>query len=72
MTDRLNALTIVLENDMRDDDAESLIKAIHMLRGVLSVTPNVVDFQDHVAHMRVRREMGDKLANVIWPVEKKE
>lgn len=66
MTDRLNALTIVLENNIREDDAQALISAISMLRGVLSVDVNVADINAHVAEKRVRREVLDsliKLAN---------
>ena len=66
MTDRLNALTIVLEKNIREDDAQALINAISMLRGVLSVDVNVADINAHVAEKRVRREVLDnliKLAN---------
>lgn len=33
MTDRFHTLTVVLEHDMRDDDAQALISAIGQLRG---------------------------------------
>ena len=65
MTDRYNALTVVLDRDMREDDAEHLINAIRMLRGVLSVNPNVSDLQDHVAIMRVKRELTQKLYDAL-------
>lgn len=65
MTDRYNALTVVLERDIREDDAELLINAIRMLRGVLSVNPNVSDLQDHVAIMRVKRELTQKLYDAL-------
>lgn len=67
MTDRYNALTIVLDRDIRDDDAQHIINAIEMLRGVISVTPNVVDISDHVAEQRVRRELGQKLLDILYP-----
>lgn len=35
MTDRYHTLTVVLERDMRDDDAAALIAAIGQLRGVI-------------------------------------
>ena len=54
MTDRYNALTVVMEKDMRDDDAEALIAAIRQLRGVLSVSGNVAD-------------LGQKLWSVLYP-----
>ena len=65
MTDRYNALTVVLDRDIREDDAELLINAIRMLRGVLSVDPHVNDLQDHVAIMRIKRELTQKLYDVL-------
>jgi hypothetical protein len=67
MTDRLHTLTVVLETDMRVDDAESLISAIRQLRGVLSVTGEVSDMTAHMAQERARRELGQKIMNVIYP-----
>jgi predicted proteasome-type protease len=65
MTDRYNALTVVLDRDIREDDAELLINAIRMLRGVLAVDPHVSNVQDHVAAARVKRELTEKLYNVM-------
>lgn len=61
MTDRYNAVTVVLEQDMREDDAESLINAIRHLRGVISVTGNVTEVADHIAQSRARRELEQRL-----------
>jgi len=65
MTDRYNALTVVLDRDIRSDDCEPLIAAIQQLRGVLSVTPNVSDFDDHVAFERARLELRTKLLQAL-------
>lgn len=67
MTDRLNALTVVLDRDVRTDDAAALIAAIGMIKGVASVVPHVADLEDHIAHERVRRELGEKLIAVLYP-----
>lgn len=67
MTDRYNAITVVLDHDIREDDAESLLNAIRMLRGVLSVTPNVTSLESHVAHDRAINELRNKLRDVLWP-----
>ena len=67
MTDRYNALTVVLEKDIRDDDAEALLAAIRQLRGVLSVSGNVADMGDHIAQERARRDHGEKLWRVLYP-----
>lgn len=67
MTDRYNSLTVVLDRDMRDDDAEVLLNAIRQLRGVLSVTGNVSDMQSHIAQERARHELGEKMWRVLYP-----
>lgn len=64
MTDRLNALTVVLSQDVRDDDAQKIIEAIMQMRGVLSVTGNVVTISDHVAEMRA----NEKVRGIIYGV----
>lgn len=69
MTDRYNALTVVLDRDVRSDDAESIISAIKMVKGVASVTPNVVDMTDHIAFVRAQSEIGRKIIEVIYPKE---
>ena len=70
MTDRYHAFTVVLERDIRSDDAEAVINAIRQLRHVLSVEPHVVDVEDWAARERVRRELGQKLWEILYPKEK--
>ncbi len=67
MTNRYNALTVVLEKDIRDDDAEALLAAIQQLRGVLSVKGNVASFSDHLAQERARHDLRQKLWHVLFP-----
>jgi hypothetical protein len=38
MTDRYHALTVVLDREIRTDDAEDIINAIKQLRHVVDVT----------------------------------
>lgn len=65
MTDRYNALTVVLERDIRSDDAEDLITAIQQLRGVASVRPHVSDITSHMAEERARMDLQEKLWKVL-------
>jgi hypothetical protein len=65
MTDRYHSLIVVLEKDIRDDDAEELIKAIKMLRGVLAVDPEVVDPTTHMAEARARIDIQQKLFDAL-------
>lgn len=67
MTDRYNALIVVLEENIRSDDAENLLTAIRQLRGVLSVSGNVASPNDYVAKELARSTLGKKIIDVIYP-----
>ena len=67
MTDRYIALTVVLERDVREDDAAVTINAIRALRHVQDVVPVVTDPVAFVVEARVRRELGEKLFAVVYP-----
>lgn len=71
MTDRYHTLTVVLERDTRDDDAEHLISAIKMMRGVRSVTGEVANMETHMAEERARHELGQKILDVLYPDRRK-
>lgn len=57
MTDRIVGYTITLDKDMREDDAENILSAICMLKGVLSVTPTKGDPMGQMIAQRVKREV---------------
>jgi hypothetical protein len=68
MTDRINALTVVLEKDTRTDDVEALVNAIKCLRNVLKVDLHVAEaLGDHVSYSRARQELGEKMWEVLYP-----
>jgi hypothetical protein len=67
MTDRLKGCTVVFDHDIRDDDAEPLLNAIRMLKGVVAVEPSISTSEDYMAQERIRHEMGQKLWEVIYP-----
>lgn len=71
MTDRFFSLTVALEKDIREDDAEHIIKAISMIKGVLEVKGNVSDFSTWTAQERVRREFGNELWKILYPETRK-
>lgn len=61
MTDRFHSLTVALDADIRADDAEAIMAAIRQLRGVLTVTGNVVSADSWVAEQRARDELMRKV-----------
>lgn len=62
MTDRIASFTVILEREMRDDDAEVIAQAIGRLRGVLEVRPGEVVSTDHVIAKAQAR--GEILARI--------
>lgn len=67
MSDRINYITVVLEEDKRDDDCEATLNAIRNIKGVLSAEPNIANPDHWVAEERAKRELGKKLWKVIFP-----
>jgi hypothetical protein len=71
MTDRFHSLTIVLEKNIREDDAEGLIQAIRHMRGVLSVTGVVANLDSHMAEDRAKHNLGQQILEIIYPKDKR-
>lgn len=65
MTDRINALTVVLSRDTREDDVEGLVQAIEHFRGVQSVERHVAKLEDHIAYSRARAELRERLYTAL-------
>lgn len=67
MTDRYSSVTVVFERDIRSDDAEQLLSAISMLKGVQSVTPHVRDLSEHIAEERARHKLVTQIYDILRP-----
>ena len=65
MTNRFHSLTVVLEHEIREDDAESIISAIRQLRGVIDVSGNVADMDTYLAIRVARHELRNKLFDLL-------
>uniref|UniRef100_A0A6H2A5I7 Uncharacterized protein n=1 Tax=viral metagenome TaxID=1070528 RepID=A0A6H2A5I7_9ZZZZ len=69
MTDRIRRLTVLLEQDTRDDDAEGIISAIRMVRGVAFVEPHVLEWEAQEARMTalfaLRKEISEFMS-ALW------
>lgn len=73
MTDRLYALTVVLEKDIREDDAkETIIPAIKMIKGVTDVKGSVRNIETFMAETRARDFYRDKLMDILFPPKDKQ
>lgn len=60
MTDRLKGATITFSQDIREDDAEALLNALKMIKGVAHVESSIVTAGDHINRARVKSELFDK------------
>jgi hypothetical protein len=68
MTNRHSAYLVILEHDMREDDAQATVTALGQIKGVLSVGPYVAEnLAIDIAESRVRNELSQKLFEVLYP-----
>jgi len=65
MTDRLCALTVVLDGTIRKDDAESIMAAIGVIKGVVEVRPVVASPEAYWARATALRELKDRLWDIL-------
>ena len=60
MTDRIKGFTVVLDQDIREDDVQSLRQAILQFAKVLEVVPVKTTIGDFIERSRIRREFLHK------------
>ncbi len=65
MTDRLKGCWVSFDRDIREDDAEGILNAIRMIRGVADAQPDVTNADDWLARSRVKHELRDKLIALL-------
>jgi hypothetical protein len=70
MTTRLKGLTITLDHNIREDDAQRIIDAISMVKGVMSIKAIESNADDYIIEQRIRNEIGRKLLDIIYPKDK--
>jgi len=61
LTDRTNGFTVILSKEYREDDAEQIIEAIRMIKGVREVTMHVSGPCCYSASMRAKSELRDSV-----------
>lgn len=65
MTDRHSGYVVTLAEDIRSDDAEAILHAIRMVKGVLTVKPIVSDYTQSMAEDRARHELEMRLYRAL-------
>ena len=76
MTDRIDALTVILDRPTRIDDVAPIANAIKQMKGVIEVTPVVrTAASTAIAEQRIHHELYEKVRKVLeppifgWPLE---
>jgi hypothetical protein len=65
VTTRHSGYQIILADDIRDDDAEQLIAALYMIKGVVRVVPIEADYEDILARCRRDALWESRLRQVL-------
>ena len=61
MSDHTIVLTVVLDQNYRVDDAQNIMDAIKMIKGILSVKANVANIEAYLAYTRARMDLEKRL-----------
>ena len=68
MSDTIKGVVLTLESDLRPEQSQELIKALGLIRGVVSVDPVPSDHcADFVTETRVRCDLQKHILSFIWP-----
>lgn len=65
MTNRHGGYIVVLDHDIREDDAEAVIAALKMIKGVLSVEPVVGDVRLMLAEARANTDWVNRILDML-------
>lgn len=68
MTDRIRTMHVILDDDYRTDDADSIWAAILMIKGISKVEfGDAVEVNDHIVREDIRRKLTKALFDVVKP-----
>ena len=70
MTTRYKSFIVSLEHDIRDDEAEAIITALKMIKGVLRVEPQEATVNDLTIQYREKSELRKKLFDFLMKLDK--
>ena len=59
---------VVLRDDIREDDAEHIVNALRMIKGVIDVHPVNSDVNTHIAKARVVADMATEIRSALEAV----
>lgn len=65
MTDRHSGYIVVLEGNIREDDAQSTIAAIKHIKGVLDVKPVIAGYEQEIGVERENHRLRNKIFEIF-------
>ena len=65
MSDSISAYIVTLKRPIKDETAKAFAQALRLFENVAAVEPVVQDVTEHVATMRVRSELAERLWHVL-------
>lgn len=65
MTDKIYAIQVLLAENFREEDAEPIMEAIYMIRGVIAVSAHVTDVSQWAAEEKAKYELRKKLKGIL-------
>jgi len=66
MTDRFRTLTVTLDQELREDDAQAIIDAIKQIRHVADVRPKVATMGDDDARIQASIDLRSTLSDFVY------
>jgi hypothetical protein len=65
MTDRHAGYIVTLKDDIREDDADFILNAIRMIKGVVGVEPIISSAEIHLAQTRITEQTRMSLHRAV-------
>ena len=65
MTDRWKGVTVAFDRDICEDDAEAIVQAIRLIKGVASVASLVANVDDWTARQQIRVELAHAIQDLV-------
>lgn len=65
MSDRIKGLTVVLDNDYREEDIEMIKELILQIKGVKTVEESIVSVDDLINRSRITIEIKEKIYDFL-------
>jgi len=69
MTARVKGFTVTLERDIREDDFQSILEAVEMIRGIAHVEPVLATHEDHMVRTRLKIDITRNILKLIDETE---